>query len=93
MGSLLGRFEDMSNFKMSLTEADPVVRNGYSTRSYDIGETWSRFPEVVLFAERNRVSVEAAIRTLVNSGLSHLHQPFSGAEIKDMSRRLREGDI
>jgi hypothetical protein len=82
----------MSVYEMTVPERDPYVRFGYSTRTYSL-EEWARFPEVVLFADRNRISFGEAIMRLANSGLSHMQQPFEGYEIKYMTKQVEEGTV
>lgn len=54
--------------KFTIAESDDA--GGYLTTAYDL-ETWSRWPEVVAYAERHQLSYGDAIQSLVNSGLSH----------------------
>jgi hypothetical protein len=79
-------------FEMTMPERDPNFRFGYSTTTHDL-ESWSRFPEVVLFADRHGITFGEAIMRLANSGLSHLRDPFTGPEIKDMTRRVKNGEV
>jgi hypothetical protein len=45
--------------------------------------TWSRLVEVIEYAEVNGITVSAAVRELVSSGLSHQRRsylPYEGSE-------------
>lgn len=55
---------------MSIAEPDPDIVQGFSSVTYDLAD-WSRFPEVVEYAEARGISIATAVEQLVNSGLSH----------------------